>query len=96
MLGVPGAAAAREDAARTCAQAQACCTRPARPPHHAPAPRQVRDIYSADGSAIERTRPLAVLVNKGTASASEVLSGALKDNNRATIVGGWRGARGGR
>jgi hypothetical protein len=32
----------------------------------------VRDIYSADGTAIEPTAPLTVLVNKGTASASEV------------------------
>ena len=31
--------------------------------------------------------PIAVLVNENSASASEVLSGALKDHNKATLVG---------
>jgi len=31
--------------------------------------------------------PIAVLVNESSASASEVLSGALKDHNKATLVG---------
>ncbi|GBF95448.1 carboxyl-terminal-processing peptidase chloroplastic [Raphidocelis subcapitata] len=48
----------------------------------------VRDIYSADGNSLDAATPLAVLVNKGTASAAEVLAGALRDNGRATIVGG--------
>ena len=36
----------------------------------------VRDIYSADGLALDTASPLSVLVNKGTASASEVRTGS--------------------
>lgn len=45
------------------------------------------EIPSNDPSLPDLTTPLYVLVNKNSASATEVLAGALKDNKRATIVG---------
>jgi len=47
---------------------------------------KVKDSYNATGHPLTN-KPLVVLVDKGSASASEILSGALQDDNRARLVG---------
>jgi len=44
-------------------------------------------IYTAKKGDVLNGKPLIVLINRGSASASEIVSGALKDHKRAILLG---------
>ena len=48
---------------------------------------EIRRYTSVSGRAIPDSIDIIVLIDEGTASASEILAGALKDHERATLIG---------
>jgi carboxyl-terminal processing protease len=48
---------------------------------------QPRQVYLAKGGAFPASIPMVVLVDRGTASAAEIVTGALRDRGRAKVVG---------
>ena len=48
---------------------------------------QQQEVHDVSGKGIAFSEPLVVLVDGNSASAAEIVSGALKDHQRAFLIG---------